>query len=83
MGVLIPKAQHWQMEVASAGIGDYSVNMHRRFGRWILGILIACLSGCATSDDFVCGGSYKSEAEMERAFGVKPSAGSDAQTVRY
>ena len=57
--------------------------MHYRLLRLILLFGIAGLSACATHDEPYCGGSYKTEAQMERALGMKPSVDSNAQTVRY
>ena len=57
--------------------------MHYRLLRLILLFGIAGLSACATHDEPYCGGSYKTEAQMERALGIKPSVDPNAQTVRY
>jgi hypothetical protein len=54
-----------------------------QFQRWIVLAGIACLAGCAVHDEPYCGGAYKSDAEMERALGIKSSADLHSRTVRY
>jgi hypothetical protein len=46
---------------------------------------LACamlLCGCA-ADEPLCGGSFESEAQMERVLGIRSSAYPAARTIRY
>jgi hypothetical protein len=45
-------------------------------------LAIVAITGCASRDDFVCGGSFKSQAEFERVYGKQPPS-SLSSTTRY
>ena len=47
-------------------------------------LALLLLEACAAKDDWVCGGSYKSTVEMEKALGNQaPRATTPAATARY
>lgn len=49
----------------------------------LLIVIIGAFSGCASNDPPLCGGSYKSDAEMRKALGSSVMRDSPSAVTRY